>query len=617
MKNKKIAIAVLSGVLVLAAGTLGITCIHVNKATASSKTLAQETSVSAENSKKKDSEEKANSDEDESGMMFFQADARGNLIEEDADTNAEEDAGTNADMNADVKADENTDGNTDINAESNVNNEIGKKPPVSIQVTYYLNNKKISPEELAGKTGKVKIRFDYENLVPKTVTVDGERIQTHVPFMMMTAVMMPEDTFTNVEITNGEIMEDDDQSIVLGTAFPSLRESLKLEKIEEAKDVSLPDYVEITADAVDFELEFTANIIVPIGLDELDDEAFDDVDELMDGMDELGDASESLADGAGELFSGMEKYQTALKAYTDGVGQLESSIKAINAAVAKVSLPDDESMTAVSGAATSLAKDAADLSASMTKLQSSLTGLQEFTKTLGSYVMAVETAKSTIIANMDDASGAIAGADSEATTQARNQARDMVESVVNSSTSLTDEQKQELLNSINYDTITVTGTTSGAAADIENTRNQMAAIPALTMPELPMDMAGITTILTDMQKQLQVLGGFSTGMSGISEGISSLTLALQQLESGAAQLADNNDEVIAGIDALVDGTKDLEAGMNTFDKEGIQELRDLSGEDLTTFIKRLKAAREAERGYKTVVGNDVGFVIETESIYKN
>ena len=35
------------------------------------------------------------------------------------------------------------------------------EPPVTQKVTYYLGGKEISPEDLAGKSGKVKIRFDY------------------------------------------------------------------------------------------------------------------------------------------------------------------------------------------------------------------------------------------------------------------------------------------------------------------------------------------------------------------------------------------------------------------------------------------------------------------------
>lgn len=45
----------------------------------------------------------------------------------------------------------------DISYEGTSNQQL----PVTTKVTYYLDGKEIKPEDLAGKSGKVKIRFDY------------------------------------------------------------------------------------------------------------------------------------------------------------------------------------------------------------------------------------------------------------------------------------------------------------------------------------------------------------------------------------------------------------------------------------------------------------------------
>ena len=55
-----------------------------------------------------------------------------------------------------------------------------KKAPVDVKVTYYLDNKEIKPEELAGKSGKVKIRFDYTNNQKKTYTEKGKNYEVYV-----------------------------------------------------------------------------------------------------------------------------------------------------------------------------------------------------------------------------------------------------------------------------------------------------------------------------------------------------------------------------------------------------------------------------------------------------
>lgn len=56
-----------------------------------------------------------------------------------------------------------------------------EEPHVTQKVTYYLDGKEISPEDLAGKSGKVKIRFDYTNTTSYTETVNGEKQTVSVP----------------------------------------------------------------------------------------------------------------------------------------------------------------------------------------------------------------------------------------------------------------------------------------------------------------------------------------------------------------------------------------------------------------------------------------------------
>ena len=62
--------------------------------------------------------------------------------------------------------------------------------------------------------------------------------------------------------------------------------------------------------------------------------------------------------------------------------------------------------------------------------------------------------------------------------------------------------------------------------------------------------------------------------------------------------------------------------MQTFDEDGIQELTDLAGDDLTNLIDRIKALKDADISYDTYSGlaagstGEVRFIIETDSIEK-
>lgn len=58
----------------------------------------------------------------------------------------------------------------DIYCQGNIEKEL----PVGLSVSYKLDGKTISPTELAGKSGKVTIRFDYQNKQFETVEIDGK-----------------------------------------------------------------------------------------------------------------------------------------------------------------------------------------------------------------------------------------------------------------------------------------------------------------------------------------------------------------------------------------------------------------------------------------------------------
>ena len=74
----------------------------------------------------------------------------------------------------------------DIYYQGSINQEL----PVSVAVSYTLDGAAISPEELAGKSGKVAIRFDYANNQYETVSVNGKQEKIYVPFAMLTGVLL-------------------------------------------------------------------------------------------------------------------------------------------------------------------------------------------------------------------------------------------------------------------------------------------------------------------------------------------------------------------------------------------------------------------------------------------
>lgn len=198
--------------------------------------------------------------------------------------------------------------------------------PVSMKITYFLNGKEMSAEEMAGKSGQVKMRIDYYNHTSQDVAIGGKTETICTPFLMTTGMILPTDTFTNVEVVNGKVISDGNKQIVVAMAFPGLKESLQLEKSDLLKEKKIPDYVEITADAKNFSLAMTATMATTGTLSELGLDNVNSMEDLSDSLDKLADASASLVEGSSELFAGTGSLKEAFVTFSTGLSDADSGV---------------------------------------------------------------------------------------------------------------------------------------------------------------------------------------------------------------------------------------------------------------------------------------------------
>ena len=211
-----------------------------------------------------------------------------------------------------------------------------KEIPVDVSVSYYLNDQKISPKEIAGKSGNVKIRFDYKNQTGTTEA--GSSYQMQAPMLVLTALLLNEENFSNIEVENGKLIEMDGQTIVAGYAMPGLSESLDLDNLikdsgndeEDTTEFMIPDYVEVTADVTEFSLDFTASIVTNGLFADLDTDKLEELDNLSESADTLKEASGKLADGSGDLLDGTKKLKDGVAAFCTGTDALGTGIDTLN-----------------------------------------------------------------------------------------------------------------------------------------------------------------------------------------------------------------------------------------------------------------------------------------------
>ena len=218
---------------------------------------------------------------------------------------------------------------TDANGNETLNKtESSENAPVTMKVTYKLDGKEIKPEDLAGKSGKVTIRFDYTNNQKKTVTINGKKQTVAVPFTMITGMMLPTDVFSNVEVTNGKLTKVGDNIVAVGMTMPGLKDTMNLKFNDKSLDLDIPEYFELTADVKDFSLDMTMSVATSNLLSDMnaDDITLDDLKKTVASLD---DAATQLADGTVTLQDGTQQLSDAIPALTDGVDQLNTGASSL------------------------------------------------------------------------------------------------------------------------------------------------------------------------------------------------------------------------------------------------------------------------------------------------
>jgi len=662
----------------------------------------KEESEPSENTKKQDSEEK-----DKTETVYVKSDAKGNPWEITVQTKLKNtgDGDTIKDYTnlTDIKNKEgdeaftqNADGTVewenhgeDITYEGTGSAEL----PVDVSISYELDGQAIEPEELAGKSGQLKIRFDYKNKTTQTIKVDGKEEQVSVPFAVISTMLLSDDHASDIEVENGKVMDIDGQKLVIGYACPGLTKSLKLTTYEPTEDIDIPEYVEVTADVTDFSLDFTATIISSGLLEDMDLKDLDEVDEMSDNMKKLEEATNKLSAGAGALEEGMETYKTYLNQYLAGVaaldqgaGALESGLQVMNEkkgdlqagatllkeslttlhnTLATVQLPQGSSLelSGMESAEKQLEEDGTKLNEALTGMSTGLARMQQLAQEVGAYKTTVETQLETAKTALDAIDWAALDqavrADSQAKADAAVEAA-MQKALENYGLSADQIRaaQGEVKTAVNsaLDQVSVS---EEAKTQIQKAKDALEAIPTITIPEVSFDTEKLTETLTDMEKQMKILAGYGTtlgtvsqtaaaslqelqtgltalqngtvqlqegssqleaGMAAFGEGIRQLYQGSAALHQGSGQLSSTGTALIGGLDTMISGMDSLHQGLVKFDEDGIQELSDLTGTDLTNLANRIRALKKADGRYDNYGGicggasGSVRFIIETDEI---
>ena len=486
-----------------------------------------------------------------------------------------------------------------------------KELPVSVKATYYLDGNEISPEDLAGKSGKVKIRLDYTSNETVTKEVNGKDEDISVPFVAVSGMVLG-DNFKNIQVTNGKYLAQGESNIVVGYAIPGLDDGVKDAAAD--LDTEIPEYVEVSADVTDFSLDMTVTLLVNgsemnfsggvdlTDLDKLTDSLSSAGDQLADGSGELSDGAGQVSDGAGTLASkmgdlttgasslkaGMETLSSSSGDLASGVAVIDQSAQSIAAGVNTLDTAVNTKMTEEEQAA--VAKQAGTAAASAVEAQFApdsqtyaaiaAQAAQNFTSTMTSdeKIAAVVSAlkqneqvynklKSAALAGKaaEDANNAIANI-TDPTQSALLFASEFQKSFYDSTTIKEAEGEVDyILQNI------AAGTLQAAAASGADTMGQSvaeacksAATQAASQAAGQAAVQGAETAKATIASQIEATqaNGYSlvSGANALAKGTSTLAGSVPALKDGISQLVNGANALASGAGQLKDGAVTLADG---------------------------------------------------------
>lgn len=414
--------------------------------------------------------------------------------------------------------------------------------PVDVTVRYTLDGQAIRPEDLAGRSGRVSIRFDYVNHAYRMMDVDGREEKIYVPFAMLTGAVLDNDRFRNVEVTNGRVYNDGDRTAVAGLAFPGLGENLQV----DPEKWEAPTYVEITADVTDFQLESTFTVATASPFGALNMDRLEDAGALRESLDQLTGAMAQLLDGSDRLYAGLDVLLEKSGQLAEGVDRL-------------------------AGGAAALKDGAAALSEGAIQLQNGVQNLH------------------TGLAALDGNSAALnAGAE---------QVFDVLLAAANRQLTAAGAPLPAELTAENYGAIL-----DGVLAVLPEAAAEPVAGLKASLDSYNQFYQGLRSYTAGVAQAAEGAGALEAGAVQLQEGATQLSGGAKALWTGADALQSGAPALTEGVTQLRDGAKALADGLEELNRKGVQKLVDAVDGDLEDLTARLRATAEAARDYRSFSG---------------
>lgn len=171
-----------------------------------------------------------------------------------------------------------------------------KETPVTENITYKLNGEDISLNDLIGKSGKVEITIKYNNTDKHVIN----KQTLYTPFVVTTATIVDGANNSDITVTNGKVVNNGSNFIVVGLSTPGLYESLGLQELKGL------DTVKISYNTTKFKLSSIYSVVTSKLIDNNDLDIFSKLNTVYSSVNKLQDSMNQIESGSKTILENLK-----------------------------------------------------------------------------------------------------------------------------------------------------------------------------------------------------------------------------------------------------------------------------------------------------------------------
>ena len=448
---------------------------------------------------------------------------------------------------------------------------VTEELPIKVTAKYYLNGEEVNPKKIKGKSGDVKIVYSFTN------ESYDKSSGMYTPFVVTTTSIINSDNNTDIDISNGKVVNTGTKNIVTGISAPGLYESVGL---SELKDM---DKVTITYNTTKFSMNEVYFIITPKLLSEVDVNMLSKVDSLnsslntlQTGMNELQNGSSTLNDGAKKIEQGTKSLNDGLKSATNGMQEVNSGASELNSKVTSIN---------------SLVNALVDIMTNGNSTDSEVIERVNYEKQV------INSYDATILPKLEKLQTLYLS-----NVQAINTLKNTNESI------------SQVYNGYSLGNFKLDSTDTRALPILSEYFTNLLMSQGMSSEEIKSTITNLTTVKKTYEGNLQLItllegnnqalltskdliGTVSSKLSELNDGTNKLSNGTKQINDGLTKLYSGSNELLSGTANLSNGTNTLNEGIIKINNEGISKLTEY-GNKAVTYKNKVKTLTDLSKNYK-------------------